>query len=110
MTPALRLLLRCALVFTAAISFAGEGYPLMPQIAPIGERIAKYQDIPESALGPAVDAGIEALSSLLKSFGRRSRCWERQTFPALNCEARGRCARDAGTAQGSSRASPRGCH
>ena len=57
MTPALRLLLRCALIFTTATTFAGEGYPLMPQIAPIGERIAKYQDIPESALGPAVDPG-----------------------------------------------------
>ena len=55
MTPALRLLLRCALIFITAHAIASERYPLMPQIAPIGERIAKYQDIPESARGPAIN-------------------------------------------------------
>ncbi|WP_374337889.1 MBL fold metallo-hydrolase [Leeia sp.] len=34
---------------------AGEPYPHMPDIAPIGSRIGKYMDIPESAKGPAVD-------------------------------------------------------
>jgi glyoxylase-like metal-dependent hydrolase (beta-lactamase superfamily II) len=57
MTPALQLLLRCALVLATAPASASDRYPLMPQIAPIGERIAKYQDIPESARGPAVDPG-----------------------------------------------------
>jgi glyoxylase-like metal-dependent hydrolase (beta-lactamase superfamily II) len=56
MAPTLRLLSRCALIFTSALATAGDGYPLMPRIAPIGERIAKYQDIPDSARGPAVDA------------------------------------------------------
>lgn len=55
MTPTLRLLSPCALVFTTALAIAGEPYPLMPPIAPIGERIAKYQDIPASARGPAVN-------------------------------------------------------
>ena len=35
---------------------AGEPYPNMPSIAPIGVRIAKYLDVPASALGPAIDA------------------------------------------------------
>ena len=56
MTAALRLLLRCALIFITAHAIASERYPLMPQIAPIGERIAKYQDIPESARGPAINS------------------------------------------------------
>lgn len=30
-------------------------YPHMPQVAPIGVRIAKYMDVPETAKGPAVD-------------------------------------------------------
>jgi glyoxylase-like metal-dependent hydrolase (beta-lactamase superfamily II) len=34
---------------------AGEPYPNMPSIAPIGVRIAKYPDVPASALGPAID-------------------------------------------------------
>ena len=34
---------------------AGEAYPLMPPVAPIGVRIGKYIDIPASALGPAID-------------------------------------------------------
>jgi glyoxylase-like metal-dependent hydrolase (beta-lactamase superfamily II) len=34
---------------------AGEPYPHMPSIAPIGERIGKYRDVPASAVGPAVD-------------------------------------------------------
>jgi glyoxylase-like metal-dependent hydrolase (beta-lactamase superfamily II) len=34
---------------------AGAPYPGMPQIAPIGARIAKYMDIPDSAKGPAID-------------------------------------------------------
>lgn len=34
---------------------AGEPYPNMPLIAPIGERIAKYMDVPASAMGPAID-------------------------------------------------------
>jgi len=39
--------------------------------------------------------------------GRRSRCWERQTFPAPICEAYEPYPLDAGTAQGSNRASHR---
>jgi glyoxylase-like metal-dependent hydrolase (beta-lactamase superfamily II) len=35
---------------------AGEPYPLMPGIAPIGERIGKYLDVPAAARGPTVDA------------------------------------------------------
>src|SRR5215471_4937062 len=34
---------------------AGEPYPHMPTIPPIGVRTAKYFDIPDSAQGPAVD-------------------------------------------------------
>ena len=34
---------------------AGEPYPNMPTIAPIGVRIGKYLDVPASAQGPAVD-------------------------------------------------------
>jgi len=34
---------------------AGAPYPGMPSIAPIGVRIDKYMDIPESAKGPAID-------------------------------------------------------
>src|SRR6266851_362518 len=34
---------------------AGEPYPNMPSIAPIGVRIAKYLDVPASAQGPAID-------------------------------------------------------
>src|SRR5215204_2250820 len=34
---------------------AGEPYPNMPSIAPIGVRIAKYFDVPPSSQGPAVD-------------------------------------------------------
>ena len=34
---------------------AGEPYPNMPSIAPIGVRIAKYIDVPASSRGPAVD-------------------------------------------------------
>src|SRR3982751_1752888 len=34
---------------------AGEPYPNMPAIAPIGVRTAKYFDIPMSAQGPAID-------------------------------------------------------
>lgn len=34
---------------------AGVPYPDMPPIAPIGVRIAKYMDVPDSAKGPAVD-------------------------------------------------------
>lgn len=34
---------------------AGEPYPHMPSIAPIGERIGKYMDVAASAVGPAVD-------------------------------------------------------
>jgi glyoxylase-like metal-dependent hydrolase (beta-lactamase superfamily II) len=34
---------------------AGEPYPNMPSIAPIGVRIGKYLDVPASAQGPAVD-------------------------------------------------------
>ncbi len=35
---------------------AGAPYPGMPQVAPIGARIAKYMTVPESAKGPAVDS------------------------------------------------------
>src|SRR5678816_2827293 len=34
---------------------AGEPYPNMPSIAPIGVRIAKYLDVPPSSQGPAID-------------------------------------------------------
>src|SRR6266446_10397679 len=34
---------------------AGEPYPNMPSIAPIGVRIGKYMDVPASAHGPAID-------------------------------------------------------
>src|SRR6476620_2203787 len=34
---------------------AGEPYPQMPSVAPIGERIGKYIDVPASAKGPAID-------------------------------------------------------
>jgi glyoxylase-like metal-dependent hydrolase (beta-lactamase superfamily II) len=34
---------------------AGEPYPDMPQIAPIGVRIGKYMDVPGMAKGPAID-------------------------------------------------------
>ena len=34
---------------------AGEPYPHMPSIAPIGERIGKYKDVQASAQGPAID-------------------------------------------------------
>src|SRR4051812_41030758 len=34
---------------------AGEPYPNMPSIAPIGVRIAKYLDVPASAQGSAID-------------------------------------------------------
>ena len=57
MSRVLSLLSRCALVFIAALATAGEPYPLMSQIAPIGERSARYQEIPASARGPAVDPG-----------------------------------------------------
>jgi glyoxylase-like metal-dependent hydrolase (beta-lactamase superfamily II) len=55
MRPAINRLLLCALVFSAPQGAAGEPYPFMPKIAPIGERTSKYLDIPESARGPAVD-------------------------------------------------------
>jgi glyoxylase-like metal-dependent hydrolase (beta-lactamase superfamily II) len=34
---------------------AGEAYPMMPSLAPIGVRIGKYMDVPVSAQGPAID-------------------------------------------------------
>jgi glyoxylase-like metal-dependent hydrolase (beta-lactamase superfamily II) len=34
---------------------AGKPYPQMPSIAPIGERIGKYLDVPAFARGPAID-------------------------------------------------------
>src|SRR5678810_1077528 len=34
---------------------AGDPYPRMPSIAPIGVRIDKYLDVPASARGPAID-------------------------------------------------------
>src|SRR5262245_45861234 len=34
---------------------AGEPYPNMPSIAPIGVRIEKYMDVPDSAKGPPID-------------------------------------------------------
>jgi glyoxylase-like metal-dependent hydrolase (beta-lactamase superfamily II) len=40
----------------AAPGSPGEPYPHMPSIAPIGERIAKYIEVPASARGPAIDA------------------------------------------------------
>lgn len=35
---------------------AGEPYPNMPSIAPIGVRIGKYLDVRASAQGPAIDS------------------------------------------------------
>lgn len=37
---------------------AGKSYPNMPSIAPIGEKIGKYMDVPASAVGPAVDPAL----------------------------------------------------
>jgi glyoxylase-like metal-dependent hydrolase (beta-lactamase superfamily II) len=59
----MRLLTFCIVLACAAllpsVSFAQEAastpYDGMPKIAPIGVRIAKYADVPESAKGPAVD-------------------------------------------------------
>src|SRR4051794_40050198 len=34
---------------------AGESYPQMPSIAPIGVRTGRYLDVPVSAQGPAID-------------------------------------------------------
>src|SRR5256885_6992572 len=34
---------------------AGEPYPNMPSIAPIGVKIAKYMDVPDSSQGPTID-------------------------------------------------------
>src|SRR5260221_12366654 len=34
---------------------AGEPYPNMPSIAPIGGRIGKYLDVPASSQGPPID-------------------------------------------------------
>lgn len=39
-----------------AAGCAGAPYADMPEIAPIGARIGKYLDIPESARGPAIDS------------------------------------------------------
>ena len=39
----------------ASAQGAGEPYPNMPSIAPIGVRIPKYLDVPESGKGPEVD-------------------------------------------------------
>jgi glyoxylase-like metal-dependent hydrolase (beta-lactamase superfamily II) len=39
----------------AALTGKSEPYPHMPSIAPIGERVAKYQDVPASGRGPAVE-------------------------------------------------------
>lgn len=44
-----------------------EPYPDMPAIAPIGERIGKYFDVPESAKGPAIDP---AKGYRLQDFGK----------------------------------------
>jgi glyoxylase-like metal-dependent hydrolase (beta-lactamase superfamily II) len=50
-------LLAAALVAaaTAQAQSQGDPYPMMPSIAPIGVRIGKYLDVPESSKGPAVD-------------------------------------------------------
>lgn len=39
----------------AAPGCAGDAYMHMPEIAPIGPRIGKYMDIPDTAKGPAID-------------------------------------------------------
>src|SRR5450432_767274 len=36
-------------------SAAATSFPNMPELAPIGVKIAKYMDVPESAKGPAID-------------------------------------------------------
>lgn len=56
MAAALASFIACTGV-TAAPGSAGQPYPAMPSIAPIGERIGKYIDIPATARGPAIDAG-----------------------------------------------------
>lgn len=40
---------------TSAPRTTGSVYPNMPEVAPIGVRIGKYFDVPESAKGPAID-------------------------------------------------------
>ena len=56
---------------TGAQGSAGTPYPGMPQIAPIGTRIAKYLDVPESAKGPAIDpAKGYRIQELGKAMGR----------------------------------------
>src|SRR5437870_270699 len=40
---------------STVLGAAGEPYPNMPSITPIGVRIAKYMDVPASAQGPAID-------------------------------------------------------
>src|SRR5205814_10600802 len=51
---------------TAEGGVAGEPYPNMPTIPPIGVRTGRYFDIPASAQGPAVDP---AKGYRLQSFG-----------------------------------------
>lgn len=52
---------------TGAPGEAGQPYPNMPSIAPIGVRIGKYMDVPASAQGPAIDPAkgyrLQALGS-----------------------------------------------
>lgn len=52
---ALGLVLLGAETDTGVPGAASTPYPNMPRIAPIGARIAKYMDVPESAMGPAID-------------------------------------------------------
>ncbi len=39
----------------SVMGVAGEPYPDMPSIAPIGARIGKYMELPDAAVGPAID-------------------------------------------------------
>lgn len=55
MTPATGFLATLLFASGATSDSPGAPYPNMPRIAPIGTRIAKYMDIPESAKGPAID-------------------------------------------------------
>ena len=45
----------CASALPARAQDAGERFPNMPSIAPIGEKIGKYLDVPAAAVGPAID-------------------------------------------------------
>jgi glyoxylase-like metal-dependent hydrolase (beta-lactamase superfamily II) len=65
-TPITRWVIAAASLAGPLTGSAADPYPDMPSIAPIGERIDKYFDVPESARGPAIDA---AKGYRLEDFG-----------------------------------------